>query len=379
MQAALRVSLLVVPSFRGATFVALVSLSCADRVILAPVDDARSTEDVVLPSDGSSTGERLLDGTTEVGESSSEVSSDGVGSSTDACSPIELSLVPRAPHVLMLVDQSFSMRARLDGTTSRWDAVYRALFDPSSGVVVARENELRIGLTLYTTSFERGVRGPPMECPRLRSPEPWFAPAADLATLFATQPPLGHTPTGEAIDAVTPLLVAAVGESAVVILTTDGEPDTCADGFVDDGQVPALVAARSAFSRGLALYVVSVGDEIQGVHLQELANAGLGKPVDDSEPAPYHLAHSEQELAAAYTEILERLPSCVFELEGAVELDRMCEGEVRIDGVPAACGTAWAMPDPSTVVLRGERCMQARRRMPLITASWPCDAVQRRP
>src|SRR5690606_3309984 len=123
---------------------------------------------------------------------------------------------------------------------------------------------------------------PPQECPRLRSPTPWFAPAADLAALYASQAPLGHTPTGEAIEAVLERLGQQPSEnSRVMILTTDGEPDTCADGFVDNGQEPALAAIRAAFSRGIRVYVVSVGEEIQAGHLQDLANAGIGKALDD--------------------------------------------------------------------------------------------------
>lgn len=353
--------------------VILFAAGCAERVIFME-GIAGGTTELGAASSGSPVADT---GSGDAPQTETGGSSDAEAASGDGCEARDLEPEPVPPDVMLVLDQSFSMNRPLSGETTRWDAVYQALFDEVRGVAYRSEGARLFGMTLYTTSFERGVPGPPEECPRLRGAEPsWFAPAAELAAVYASQSPLGHTPTGEALTRVVEDLSALPSDNAkVIVLSTDGEPDTCADGFTDNGQLPAVEATQFAFSRGVRVYVVSVGEGVDVEHLQHLANAGVGKATTDSDTAPFAIALSVSELRRAYTAILDAAPPCAFDLSHEVDIDRQCEGEVVLDGSSLRCGVEWTLVSPTRLLLLGDTCVGPRSEVPEIEVTWPCDLV----
>src|SRR5258707_665443 len=64
----------------------------------------------------------------------------------------------------------------------------------------------------------------------------------------------------------------------IIVLATDGEPDTCEEPNPQNGGPAAIAAASTAFSAGIHTYVLSVGGDVRSA--QQMANAGAGLPVD---------------------------------------------------------------------------------------------------
>ena len=85
---------------------------------------------------------------------------------------------------------------------NRWQALGVALLDPDHGVVTQLDNDVRFGMTLYTShnGFEGGT------CPVLNEVAPALDNYEALATLFNANEPEQDTPTGESIVLVANML-----------------------------------------------------------------------------------------------------------------------------------------------------------------------------
>jgi hypothetical protein len=244
------------------------------------------------------------------------------------------------------------MTANFDGV-SRWDATYETLMDPDAGVVIELEDRVRFGLSLYTSDggFDGGT------CPMMNTVPPALMNHATIDAVYSLEGPLGDTPTGEAIDHVAAELVAfsEPGPKGIV-LATDGEPDTCAEPNPQNGQPEAVAAAENAFTDGIRTYVVSVGNDVSDVHLQEMANAGAGKlPTDMMDPEPFYKALDPQQLVDAFKQIIADFVTCEFTLDGEIVGDP-CEGTVEVDGIPLECGVEWDSTSSTTIELLGGAC-----------------------
>lgn len=291
------------------------------------------------------------------------------------CPDVSVAITPTIPTVLLMLDQSYSMTFDFGTNSNRWDAVYDTLFDPTSGVVYLLDSRVRFGMTLYSAY---GI-GPDRtdECPRLISQDPVFGEGEILDALYASEAPFGDTPTGESLDALIPDFAALESDGPkVIVLATDGEPDTCAEPMADMGQAESLAAAERAFAAGLPLFIISVGDDVGASHLQEMANLGVGKAVDDVDPAPYYQALSPAELVDAFLTIIGSVASCEFEIDGKVDTERACMGDVLVNGVPIECDRDWQVVGESTLTLLGEACENLKSGQPIeVTATWPCDII----
>lgn len=295
------------------------------------------------------------------------------------CSDVQAMVDPTIPTVFLVLDQSFSMVEPFGAGTRRWDAVYDTLFDPTEGVVRLLDSRVSFGMTLYTGIREGGFLGSmePAECPALTTQEPVLGDPDVLDAIYASAEPIGDTPTGDSLDALIPVFAATVSDGPkVIVLATDGEPDTCAVPDPDLGQPEALAAAERSFAAGLPLFIISVGDDVGADHLQDMANVGVGKELDDPSPAPYYQALNPAELVDAFLEIVGSLVSCEFAVNGEVDLERACEGEVTVNGAPITCGTDWEVTSPSLLTLVGESCEMLKRGEPIeLAATWPCDVI----
>src|SRR5690606_24450106 len=98
----------------------------------------------------------------------------------------------------------------------------------------------------------------------------------------------------------------------VIVLATDGEPNTCASvTATQEGRRRSADAIRAAFDAGIQTFVISVGNEVGEDHLREIANLGQGFPANDP-VARYYPANDPAQLTEAFDIIINGIRSCVF-------------------------------------------------------------------
>jgi hypothetical protein len=303
----------------------------------------------------------------------------GPGADAMDCPSVQLDLTPTTPVVVLLLDQSGSMTAGF-GNTNRYDAMKQALVSAQSGVVASLQDRVYFGASLYTSNG--GNAGG--TCPVLTSVPPAMNNSAAITSLLDANGPAGDTPTGESITAVVaqlgalsdPALVAA---PKVIVLATDGEPDTCAVPNPQSGQPEAIAAAQAAHAKDVRLFILSVGNEVGEPHQQAMANAGAGLPVDGSMGnAPYYNAQNPTELAQRFAQIVNGVRQCTFDLDGNVDPSSAGQGTVSLDGVPLTYGGAdgWRLVDENTIELTGAACDTVLTDPNVsIAATFPCGVV----
>jgi hypothetical protein len=256
------------------------------------------------------------------------------------CEQLTLTIDELRPAVTLLVDQSGSMNqgypTRGSGQ-SRWSIVRQALMDPSTGVVATLQRSIQFGLSFYTSynGFSGGA------CPALSEVVSATDNYAAIAALYDQTYPADDTPTGAAIEQVVTQIQASKRKGPeLILLVTDGDPDTCAQPDPQGGQQEAVNAAARAFEAGIGFYVLGVSSDISGDKLQQLANAGQGKPldarwgVDAGAAEPYQASSSVAGLTQQLQEILANVPLCEVELERDVAPDELRRGNVTLDGQP---------------------------------------------
>jgi hypothetical protein len=305
----------------------------------------------------------------------------GPGADADpGCPSIRVDLSPVVPTVLLLLDQSGSMTAAF-GNTNRWEAMKKALVDPTSGVVKQLEGQVVFGASLYT-SHDGNSGG---TCPIMTNVPPAAQNYVAIEDLLAGHAPDDETPTGASIMVAKGLLQAVPNDPdkppspRIIVLATDGEPDTCAVPNPQNGQADAIAAAKAAHADGIRLFILSVGNEVGAQHQQQMANAGAGLAVDGSQGnAPYYNAADPAALRAAFETIINGVRECTFALDGAVDPATACSGTVTLDGMVLPCNGAdgWHLVDDRTLKLDGAAC-ETFLGDPTVsfTADFPCGAI----
>lgn len=267
------------------------------------------------------------------------------------CATAHQSVADTIPTVQLVIDRSGTMEDDF-GSMSRWQAVYLTLM-ADGGLVGGLEDRVRFGLTTFTADA-----GTP--CPLLHTVEPALGNLAAMEDLLGGLDPVDETPTAAALDAVRVQLAALdVPGPKAIVLATDGEPDTCAvpdpDGL-PEARAAAVAAAQAAHQAGIAVHVISVGDQIAASHLQDLANAGAGLPVGGAERAPYHQALDAGDLAAAFDAVIDGARTCVVRLDGSIDPAIAAGGAVTLDGDPLVFGVDWRLVDGDTIEILGDAC-----------------------
>lgn len=307
----------------------------------------------------------------------------------DDCA-VTLEADPTIPTVLFLVDRSSSMEWEFRSTnTARWDALSDALFGRDGGpdgLLPTLEDRVRFGMTLYTGWHDDR---PGAACPLLESVAPGFERAGALAALYRDHAPEpdSSTPTAEAVDALVAATAPSPDGPTLIVLATDGAPNTCEEPTERDeaAQAGSVAAVERAREAGYETRVLSLAD-IGQKHSQDLANAGAGLPVLDAygpgdARATFYAPGDAEGLATDLGEIVQGTLSCEIEIDGRIDVTRACEGLVLLDGVEVPCdapGSGWEVVDESTFVLRGEACEDLEAgRVTRVEARFPCGVVLR--
>lgn len=294
----------------------------------------------------------------------------------NTCGEVDVTFEKQIPTVVLLIDRSGSMW-ETDFSPHRWGAVRSALFDSNNGVVTSLEDDVQFGLALYNS--EGGDAGG--ECPVMKTTLPVFGAAALTETEFDSWDPSRDTPTGDAIDwIVSDYNFGEVLGPMVIILATDGEPDTCEIPNPNDpignpaGRAESIDAVTNAYSSGIDTFVISVGPDVAVDHLQDLANLGRGKSIDTTEDEPVYLATSSQDLNIAFDEIINGVRSCSIELDGEIESGFEDDGTVTIDGneILKDDPNGYIIPDNKTIEFIGSSCDLIKSGDRNIQVEFPC-------
>jgi len=195
------------------------------------------------------------------------------------------------PTVQLVVDTSGSM---FTPPNPAWDPLFKALMDPTNGVVAMLQDKVRFGFTSYTSTDAAAATCPTLVStegdPKIKNLDPIKTKYSSVAVM---PDPNGNTPTGPAIVAVTKQLLAFKPDPPgpkFILLVTDGDPDTCAVFNPNCGQDESIKAVQDAYAAGIGTFVIGIGDITNDskcdatmrtckLHLQDIANAGAGKPV----------------------------------------------------------------------------------------------------
>lgn len=264
----------------------------------------------------------------------------------------------------------------------RWTALREAILAPQTGIVPRLQNMVQFGLVVYGTADT---------CPIPSGHMPVRPALNNLAQIQASMPmvqPGMYTPTGEALDWVYENMITEYtpdGENGpqIVILATDGEPNSCGGGAFGGGRrgggganyQPSVDAVRKGTDKGVTTYVISLADATGTFHdhLQELAN--LGDPAASGAATLYEPS-SPAELASALETLVSGAIGCDIVLDGKLMPGLECEGTVTVNAVPVACNdpNGYAAVDPRHIRLQGTSCQQLLQNSAVVEARFPCSS-----
>lgn len=321
-------------------------------------------------------------------------SGSGNGNGGGTCIDVNVDFNPQVPSVILLVDRSSSMTNMPipddyepwgcpSNDRWRWNVVRNVLFNPESGVVTQLESDVRFGLTLY--SSDDFVE----PCPMLDKVPIALNNRDAMLDAYPCSQLKEDTPTAESLDdAVADLLTFDEPGPKLIILATDGEPDTCECPDFDGNHVPAecrgmnaaakqeeakqgvVATAAAAKEQDITVHVINVSDPRDASlqeHLEEVAAAGGGNVYPGFSPG---------ELKEAFDRIIGGARSCVFDLDGEIASGAASQGDIRLNGekLPFDDPNGWRANSPSQIELLGEACEALKFGKPELTIKFPCGS-----
>ena len=226
------------------------------------------------------------------------------------CDDLTIQTYEAVPTVMLVVDTSYSMFEPRD---QLWDPLFKALTDPTNGVVATLQSKVRFGFTSYTSPENVSPTCPVLIDTDLKLNN--FDTITAEYTKAGTNPTVrSNTPTGPAIAAVAKKLAEFMPDPPgpkFILLVTDGDPDTCGTPNPNCGQDESIKAIQDAYAAGIGTFVIGIGDVLTSnntngmrvglKHLQDVANAGAGQPVaPNTEEYKYQQCIKNQMLTATY-------------------------------------------------------------------------------
>ncbi|MES1177385.1 MAG: vWA domain-containing protein [Myxococcales bacterium] len=307
----------------------------------------------------------------------------GDGNIPDACVDLKVVFTPQIPTVIMLIDQSGSMDQKFD-TGNRWNVLRDALIDVNTGIISTLQAKVRFGLALYTSDGGFGGGQQMKTCPIITPVPPALNNYAAISTVYKPNDWKGDTPTGESVDAAVKILDGVTDEGPkVIVLATDGEPDSCTDpnpksmAGLDAARQLSVSAVQNAFKKQITTFVISVGNEVGEAHLRAVANAGQGLAVDVDQTNRFYRANSQADLATAFDTIVNGVRSCVLTLNGTVDTASASTGSVVLDGKFLTYNdpNGWKLNSPTVLELQGTACSTIKNGDHDLKISFPCGVI----
>jgi hypothetical protein len=337
------------------------------------------------------------------------------------CNDLTVATKEVTPTVLLLVDNSSSMFEPRD---KLWDPLYNVLMKPTDGIVASLQEKVRFGFTSYRGS----TTADDPACPNLFEVDYKLGNFDAIDTVYkkqgaewmSTMPAKWETPTGAAIKKAAEKLAAYTADPPgpkYIVLVTDGNPNTCHALDPQCGSDESIKAVQDAKAAGIGTFAVGIGDIIASnsgcepawgrcgaLHLQDLANAGQGLPVqappdqlkyqactptqmlaatyagaaETAGKAPYYTAANAAELETALRGLLNSVASCTYDMNATV-VGNAALGTVKVNGmeVPYNDPNGWKLEDNKVqVTLQGTAC-DTFKSMPgsMLSVSFPCKVA----
>jgi hypothetical protein len=325
------------------------------------------------------------------------------------CIDVEVTFEPQIPTVLLLIDRSGSMdasgfgsaveRAVEEGSYElgdcpsnndwRWNVVRDVLMNPAKGIVKPLEDRVRFGLSLYSSRNGQVLQGQPEEvdpdkmCPELIEVPIALSNHQAMLDQFQCSDISEDTPTGESLLAAASTLNAYDEPGPkVIVLATDGEPDTCEcpdfggavpDKCKEDGvpqriQEEVVAIAQGILADDITVHVINVstpGNASLQRHLEEVAAAGGGEVYPGFSPGA---------LSDAFEDIINGVRSCKIDLDGEIATGKESSGKVTLDGdlLELDAPDGWQVNTPSQIELLGAACEAIKSGGHDLSISFPC-------
>jgi hypothetical protein len=281
------------------------------------------------------------------------------------CPSVNFMATQVTPSIHLVIDRSGSMGTLLPNTNvSRYQAMRDALVG-NNGVVGQLQSKVYFAASLYTDDSP---------CPRMYNTA---SRAKDnftqVKTLIDSQSPNGNTPTPAAIDSAVAAFAAnpaPAGSPPIIVLATDGLPNSCSG---SDSQPQSIQSAKNAYTAGIRTFILGIAG-VNDTFLQNMANAGQG--VQAGQPnAKYYTANSPADLQTAFQQIIGGVDSCELNITGQVDPAQAQYGTVTLNGSPLTYGTEWTV-NGNTITLLGGACDRLKSASnPQVQASFPCGSV----
>lgn len=306
-------------------------------------------------------------------ESSSTDSSSTDSGSTDGCPPTPIDLSVDPPTVVFLLEQASHMNQDFVPGVTLWEAAGTALFDPMQGIAPAWEDELRLGLTSFT-SFNGSQGG---ACPILVESAPALVNASDMETTWLGAQPADENPVGDAVTTLSAsMAIDPSPGSKTIVLLSARSPDTCAQPNPQNGANAAVAAVDAAFQAGVGTRLIALG-ALANPYAQGLANVGVGLPAQGMTMAAWSSPADLSELVADLDAVLTSLRPCSFTLVDAIALggEASCTATLAGQPLPLDNPDGWSVDAGVTLILQGQACTDFQQLGTLPELLCECDAL----
>lgn len=225
------------------------------------------------------------------------------------CGAVEVKADPVAPNLLIVLDRSCSMTAKVNGV-SKWEIAVKAI----QTMTTSFTGKIRFGLTMFPDLVAPSCGQDAIPIPVGDGNE---TAISDLlgAALAGNDP---YFPDGPCVTNIDTGMQQASGEPAFLdpdrdsyaLLITDGKQSgTCSAAGGDAGTT--MIIQDMHDTQKVSTFVLGFGGEIDPAQMNIFAEAG-GVPAGD--PTKYYDASDQMSLDAALTTIANKTLGCVFQL-----------------------------------------------------------------
>lgn len=283
-----------------------------------------------------------------------------------SCPGVNFMATQVTPSVHLVIDGSGSMGTLLPNTnTSRYQAMRDALVG-TNGVVGQLQSKAYFAASLYTSDSP---------CPRLYNTNTRaLNNFTQVKNLIDGRAPAGNTPTPAAIDQTVQYFAAnpaPMGSPPIIVLATDGLPNSCNG---DDSQTQSVTSTKNAYNAGIRTFVLGIAG-VNDTFLQNMANAGQGVQQGQTN-AKYYTANSPADLQTAFQQIIGGVVSCELTINGTVDPEQAKGGSVTLNGMQLTYGTEWTVVNGTTIKLLGAACDRLKTsNNPQVQATFPCGSI----